>query len=57
MEQVLAADGEMIEYLKACAERMMSDDKIRSVIPAHLYADERFEIIMEKMKRIAKGRL
>lgn len=60
VEKVLAADGEVIDYLKACVERMMNEDKIRSVIPAHLYyetADERFEIIVEKMKGIAEGRL
>lgn len=58
VEQVLAADGEVIAYLKACAERMMSDAKIREVIPAHLFyetADERLEIIIEKMKAIANG--
>lgn len=37
---------------------MMSDPKIREVIPAHLFyetVDERLEIILEKMKRIVSG--
>jgi hypothetical protein len=37
---------------------MMSDEAIRSVMPAHLFyetADERIEIILEKMKGIADG--
>lgn len=59
VEQVIEADREVLDYLKACVEHMMSEHKIRSVIPAHLYfetADERFEIIFEKMKGIAQGR-
>ncbi len=59
VEQVLTGNGEVLDYLKACVERMMNENKIRSVIPAHLYyetADERFEIIIEKMKGIASGR-
>ena len=55
---MLAADDEVIAYLKGCAERMMSDTKIREVIPAHLFnetADERLEIILEKMKAIVRG--
>lgn len=58
VEQILAADDEVIVYLKGCAERIMSDTKIREVIPAHLFyetADERLEIILEKMKKIAGG--
>jgi hypothetical protein len=58
VEQVLEADGEVIDYLKVCVERLMSDARIREVIPVHLFyetADERFEIILEKMKRIVNG--
>lgn len=58
VEQILGADDEVISYLKGCAERMMSDTKIREVIPAHLFyetADERLEIILEKMKKIVDG--
>lgn len=58
VEQILAADDEVIAYLRGCAERMMSDTKIREVIPAHLFyetADERLETILEKMKAIVSG--
>jgi predicted nucleotidyltransferase len=53
--QVLAADQELLDYLKACVERILGDDKIMAAIPAHLYyesADERMEIIIDKMKNI-----
>lgn len=55
VEQVLEADHEVIEYLKVSVDRIMNDARIREVIPAHLFyetADERLEIILEKMKRI-----
>lgn len=58
VEQILANDDEVIAYLKGCAERMMSDTKIREVMPAHLFyetVDERLEIILGKMKRIVKA--
>jgi hypothetical protein len=58
-EQVLKADNEVIDYLKVSMNRMLSDAKIREVIPAHLFyetADERLEIILEKMKRIVSAR-
>lgn len=58
VEQVFEADSEVIDYLKASVDRMMTDAKIREVIPAHLFyetADERLEIVLEKMKRIAGG--
>jgi hypothetical protein len=58
VEQVLEADSEVIDYLKVSVDRMTSDPKIREVIPAHLFyetADERLEIILEKMKRIVSG--
>lgn len=57
VDQIQQTGGEVAGYLKECAERMMQDE-IRSVIPGHLFyetADERFEIIMEKMKAIAGG--
>lgn len=55
VEQVSIRDGEVTTYLKRCADRIMNDAKICEVIPAHLFyetADERMEIILEKMKRI-----
>lgn len=58
VEQILAADDEVIAYLKGRAERMMSDTKIREVMPAHLFyetVDERLEIILKKMKGIVSG--
>jgi predicted nucleotidyltransferase len=53
-EQIQQTGGAVADYLKACVARMMQNE-IRSVIPGHLFyetADERFEIIMEKMKAI-----
>jgi hypothetical protein len=58
VEQIVNADREVAEYLKECAERMVREEAIHSVIPAHLFyetADERFEIIIEKMKSIVNG--
>lgn len=58
VEQILATDDEVIAYLKGCAKRIMSDPKIREAIPAYLFyetANERLEIILEKMKRIVSG--
>ena len=57
-EHILNADREVAEYLKTCVQRIMEDTSIRSVLPAHLFyetANERFEIIMEKMKNIVDG--
>jgi hypothetical protein len=58
VEQIQQTGGEVGHYLKECVVRMMSDEAIRSVMPAHLFyetADERIEIILEKMKGIADG--
>ncbi len=57
VEQVLMADREVAVYLKDCTIRFLEDDKIRSVIPAHLEyytADERFEIIIHKLEQLVK---
>lgn len=54
-DQVLAAELDVRSYLKDCVNKILGDEKIRGVIPAHLYyetADERLEIIIEKMNRI-----
>ncbi len=56
-DQVLAAEQDVRSYLKECVGKMLGDEKIRSVIPAHLFyetADERLEIIIEKMNRIIR---
>ncbi len=56
-DQVLAAEQDVRHYLKECVAKMLGDEKIRGVIPAHLFyetADERLEIIIEKMKRIIR---
>lgn len=56
-EQVILADSQVVNYLKACVQRIMSDEKITAAIPAHLFyetADERLEIIYQQMKRIAE---
>lgn len=56
--QVIAADRDVANYLKACVVRIMDDENIVSVIPAHLFyetADERLEIILDKMNAIANG--
>ncbi len=55
VEQVLEAKEDVIQYLQACVENILLDSKIRSVIPAHLFhetADERMEVIVDKMERI-----
>lgn len=57
VDQIQQTGGEVAGYLKACLVRMMQDE-IRAVIPGHLFyesADERFEIILEKMKAIVNG--
>ena len=54
VDQIQQTDHKVRSYLKECVARIVKDD-IRSVIPGHLYyesADERFEIIMDKMKSI-----
>ena len=58
VEQVGKEEGDVIDYLKACIERIIGDKRIQEVIPAHLFydaVDDRLEIIMEKMKRIING--
>lgn len=57
VDQIQQTGGKVADYLRACVVQMMKDE-IRSVIPGHLFyetADERFEIIIEKMKAIANG--
>jgi hypothetical protein len=54
VDQIQQTDDIVRSYLKECVLCMMKDE-IRSVIPGHLYyesADERVEIIIEKMKSI-----
>jgi hypothetical protein len=58
VQQVHQTGGEVGHYLKKCVMRMMNEAPIRSAMPAHLFyetADERMEIILEKMKAIADG--
>lgn len=55
-KQILSADKEVKRYLMECAQKILNNDKILAVIPGHLYyetADERFEIIKEKLATIA----
>ena len=57
VKQVLFADQDVKSYLKECVDRILGDEKIRGAIPAHLFyetADERLEIIVDKMKEIIK---
>lgn len=57
-DQVLSADQEVKQYLIKSTQMIFNDDKILSVIPGHLYyesTDERFELIKDKMEKIANG--
>ena len=57
-EQILSANEEVLQYLRAGIQNMLNDDKILAVIPGHLYyetADERFDIIKGKMETITNG--
>jgi hypothetical protein len=58
VQHIHQTGGEVGRYLKECVVRMVNEEAIRSVMPAHLFyetADERLEIILEKMKAIVDG--
>jgi len=57
-EYILCADEEVKQYLIRSTHIILSNDKFLSAIPGHLYyetADERFELIKDKMDKIARG--
>jgi predicted nucleotidyltransferase len=58
VEQMAASEQEVSQYLNDCATKILDSDKIRSAIPGHLHFDgleERMQIILEKMRKIAQG--
>lgn len=59
VEQILNADDEKVKfYLLESIKKISEDDRIMNALPGHLYyegADERMEIITDKMKAIING--
>ncbi len=55
---ILSSEQDVVQYLKECVAEILGNNKIKTAINGQLYfdnADERMEVILEKMELIING--